>query len=198
MADNQYSSPLERLDGIVEDEFNDNLSNTVFDPPFYGHPMLIPPSPSLTTMLRARSTTPEGDEIDVSEMDQQEWDIMVKVPTYEYYGFVLYLVSMVAFGLFICWAILPASAVNYLEIQSYLSRWWALAIPSWILVLIIYIHVALTAYNTEVLTRPLNSLEYLVDQYSQVGEEDRAACGRVVDLRLCDVNRQRYEATNAK
>ncbi|CAB16583.3 Pig-P subunit [Schizosaccharomyces pombe] len=190
-----HSTFIKGIEGSAEGEIEDVRQTTVFDPPFYGHPMLVPPSPSLTTMFRTRSTTPDEEGTAIAEIDQQDWDIMVKVPTYEYYGFVMYLVSMLGFGVYIVWALTPAPVLKFFEIHYYLSRWWALAIPTWLFVLVIYIHVVLNAYNTEVLTKPFSSLECIVDQYALVGEEDGAAHGRVVDLRLCDVNKQQLEET---
>ncbi|EEB07804.1 pig-P subunit [Schizosaccharomyces japonicus yFS275] len=164
-----------------------------FDPPFYGRPMLVPPSPSLGTLLRTWSTTPENDGIDISGPDQKDWDMMVKVPTYEYYGFVLYLVSLISFGLYIVWAMTPDWILKSLEIHYYLSRWWALAVPSWLVVLLVFIYVSLNLHNTEVLTRPLSSIECIVDQYASVGTEDGALNGRVVDQRLSEVNELLYQ-----
>lgn len=53
-------------------------------------------------------------------------------------------------------------------IHYYPNRWWALAVPCWLVVLVIYIYVALASYNTQYLTLPLNSIENLVDECAQV------------------------------
>ncbi len=91
------------------------LSNS-FAPPFYNRPPTpLPPSPSLTSLLRPPfSTTPSRpstpDSSDVETPNETEAAVAKsartattvprvspKVPTYEYYGFVLYLVSSLAF-----------------------------------------------------------------------------------------------------
>ena len=87
-----------------------------FAPPFYNRPPTpLPPSPSLTSLLRpsfstttSRPTTPDDSENDT----QNDTEAAVaksariaatvpraspKVPTYEYYGFVLYLTSSLCF-----------------------------------------------------------------------------------------------------
>jgi phosphatidylinositol glycan class P protein len=55
----------------------------------------------------------------------------------------------------------------------YPDRWWALAVPCWLVALVIYIYVALASYNTRYLTLPLNSCENLVDETAQLAVVDR-------------------------
>ena len=87
-----------------------------FAPPFYNRPPTpLPPSPSLTSLLRpsfsaapSRPTTPDSSENDttndteaaVAKSARRATTVpraSPKVPTYEYYGFVLYLVSSLIF-----------------------------------------------------------------------------------------------------
>ncbi|OAT06459.1 phosphatidylinositol glycan, class P [Blastomyces gilchristii SLH14081] len=135
------------------------LSNTslpnAFAPPFYNRPPTpLPPSPSLTSLLRpsfstttSRPTTP--DSSDVENLNDMEAAVArsartaitvprasPKVPTYEYYGFVLYLASSLAF------------------------------------LTIIYIYVALSAYNTGYLTLPMSSIENIVDEVANIAVID--------------------------
>ena len=86
-----------------------------------------------------------------------------KVPTYEYYGFTLYLASSLAFLMYILWAYLPSPFLHALGIYYYPNRWWALAIPSFIVMLLCYIYVALAGYNVEMLTLDMGSVETVVD-----------------------------------
>ncbi|KAI9765862.1 MAG: hypothetical protein M1839_005298 [Geoglossum umbratile] len=53
-------------------------------------------------------------------------------------------------------------------IYYYPNRWWSLAIPSFLVMSIIYIYVALAAYNTEYLTLPIESIENIVDEVASV------------------------------
>ena len=87
-----------------------------FAPPFYNRPPTpLPPSPSLTSLLRppfsaaaSRPTTPDTSDNDTpndteSAVAKSARTAMVvpraspKVPTYEYYGFVLYITSTLGF-----------------------------------------------------------------------------------------------------
>ena len=92
------------------------LIANAFAPPFYNRPPTpLPPSPSLTSLLRpsfstttSRPTTPDSSENDtpndteaaVAKSARTATTVpraSPKVPTYEYYGFVLYLASSSAF-----------------------------------------------------------------------------------------------------
>jgi phosphatidylinositol glycan class P protein len=64
-------------------------------------------------------------------------------------------------------------------IHYYPNRWWALAVPCWLVVLVLYIYVALASYNTRYLTLPLSSCENLVDEAGQVAIIDRRT-GKIV------------------
>lgn len=87
-----------------------------FAPPFYNRPPTpLPPSPSFTSLLRppfstttSRPTTPDSSDVEttndteaaVAKSARQATTVpraSPKVPTYEYYGFVLYLASSLAF-----------------------------------------------------------------------------------------------------
>ncbi|KAI0457482.1 PIG-P-domain-containing protein [Xylaria acuta] len=146
------------------------LSQNYFAPPFYGRPPTpLPPSPSLTSLLRpSRPTTPDPSDDDIQPVPRAS----PKVPTYEYYGFVVYLFSSLTFLIYLLWAYLPSPFLHALGIYYYPNRWWALAIPSFITMLIVYIYVALALYNTEVLTLPLTSIETIVDEAAKIATID--------------------------
>ncbi|KXX74945.1 Meiotically up-regulated gene 84 protein [Madurella mycetomatis] len=167
-----------------EDDDDDDLqpppgpfSQHTFAPPFYGRPPTpLPPSPSLTSLLRpSRPTTPDASD------DDHPGDPLPrarpKVPTYEYYGFVLYLFSSLSFLIYLLWSYLPSPFLHALGIYYYPNRWWSLAIPSFLVMLLVYIYVALAGYNLEILTLPLSSVETVVDEAAQVAVVD--AKGRI-------------------
>ncbi|RCI13221.1 hypothetical protein L249_0286 [Ophiocordyceps polyrhachis-furcata BCC 54312] len=138
------------------------LSQTFFAPPFYGRPPTpLPPSPSLTSLLRpSRPTTPDAsDDENMAPVPRAS----PQVPTYEYYGFVLYLFSSMSFLLWLLWSYLPAPFLHGLGIYYYPNRWWALAIPAFLTMTLCYIYVALASYNTEMMTLPMASVETVVD-----------------------------------
>ena len=181
---------------------------TALFPPFYNRPPNpLPPSPSLTSLLRpafsrptSRPTTPDSSDVEGSGRTGSHTNgtstpttnlansarhaatvprASPKVPTYEYYGFALYLGSSAAFLMYILWAYVPAPMLHQMGIYYYPNRWWALAVPCWLVVLVIYIYVALASYNTRYLTLPLSSLENLVDECAQVAVVDRTT-GQIV------------------
>jgi PIG-P protein len=138
-----------------------------FAPPFYGRPPTpLPPSPSLTSLLRpSRPTTPDASDGDGPEPVPRA---APKVPTYEYYGFALHLFSTLALGVYVLWSYLPAPFLHYFGIYYYPNRWWSLAIPSFLVVTLVYVYVALAAYNIEMLTLPMASVETVVDGAASV------------------------------
>lgn len=95
------------------------LIANAFAPPFYNRPPVpLPPSPSLTSLLRpsfstttSRPTTPDSSENDTPNDTEAAVAKSAriattvpraspKVPTYEYYGFVLYLLSSLIFRMY--------------------------------------------------------------------------------------------------
>ena len=81
-------------------------SNSSFAPPFYNRPPTpLPPSPSLTSLLRpsfstSRPSTPDSSDNETPNDTDAAARVpraSPKVPTYEYYGFVLYLLSSLVF-----------------------------------------------------------------------------------------------------
>ncbi|KAI2468720.1 PIG-P-domain-containing protein [Annulohypoxylon bovei var. microspora] len=146
------------------------LQQNYFAPPFYGRPPTpLPPSPSLTSLLRpSRPTTPDASDDDLEPVPRAS----PKVPTYEYYGFVLYLFSSLTFLMYLLWAYLPSPFLHALGIYYYPNRWWALAIPAFLVMLLVYIYVALASYNTEILTLSMTSLETIVDEAAKVATID--------------------------
>ena len=187
------------------------LAPSAFAPPFYNRPPTpLPPSPSLTSLLRpnfsthnSRPTTPDpsSDEGTSGLRDGATGTqtpnsaaastltstfrtakpiprASPKVPTYEYYGFTLYLVSSLVFIVYLLWAYLPSPFLHQLGIYYYPNRWWALAIPAWVVMLVVYIYVALASYNTGYLTLSMDSVECLVDEAANVAVVD--ATGKLV------------------
>ncbi|KAF2637699.1 PIG-P-domain-containing protein, partial [Massarina eburnea CBS 473.64] len=171
-------------------------------PPFYNRPPTpLPPSPSLTSLLRpsfstntSRPTTPDSSDVDVpgngtSTPGSTSTNLASitksarhaptvpraspKIPTYEYYGFAMYVTSSAAFLLYIVWAYVPAPMLHQMGIHYYPNRWWALAVPCWLSVLVVYIYFALASYNTTRLTLPLSSCENIVDETGHVAIVDR-------------------------
>ncbi|MCJ1400981.1 hypothetical protein MMC11_004192 [Xylographa trunciseda] len=168
-----------------------------FFPPFYNRPPTpLPPSPSLTSLLRppfstttSRPTTPDSSDADtptstsaaIAKSARSAVSVpraSPQVPTYEYYGFVLYVGSSACFVMYALWAYLPSPFLHQLGIDYYPNRWWALALPAELVVALVYIYAALAGYNTGTLTLPMSSVENIVDEAANVAVLDER--GRIV------------------
>jgi phosphatidylinositol glycan class P protein len=84
----------------------------------------------------------------------------------------------VAFLIYVLWSYLPSPFLHQLGIYYYPNRWWALAVPAWLVVVVLYIYVALASYNTGYLTLPMQSIENLVDDAAQIAVVDKD--GRII------------------
>ena len=58
----------------------------------------------------------------------------------EVYGFAGWIASAVAFVAFLLWAVLPESALHAMGVTYYPSKHWALAIPLWLVLLVLYVY----------------------------------------------------------
>jgi phosphatidylinositol glycan class P protein len=74
--------------------------------------------------------------------------------------------------MYILWAYVPSPMLHQMGIHYYPNRWWALAVPAWLVMLVIWIYVALASYNTGYLTLPMTSVENLVDRCGTVAVVD--------------------------
>lgn len=171
-----------------------------FGPPYYGRPPTpLPPSPSLTSLLRpSRPTTPDASDDEHGPLADHPPvpRASPKVPTYEYYGFVLYLFSSCCFLIYLLWSYLPSPFLHVLGIHYYPDRWWSLAVPSFLVILLAYIYVALALYNSEYLTLPLQALETIVDEAGKVAVVDGK--GRIVvsEARRRNLEREREKRSH--
>lgn len=102
----------------------------------------------------------------VSDELARESDVTVSTnitPQAEYKGFASYVISCIFLFIWICWSFLPDRILNNLGVYYYPNRWWALAIPSYVIVLMMYMYIAIALYDIEILTLPLNDNRNIVD-----------------------------------
>jgi phosphatidylinositol glycan class P protein len=85
---------------------------------------------------------------------------------------VLYLFSSLIFLMYILVSYLPVLVLHMLGIYYDANRWWGLPLPSFLVMLLVYIHVALASYNTGYLTLPLSSIETIIDDAANVAAID--------------------------
>ncbi|EKX54781.1 hypothetical protein GUITHDRAFT_131792 [Guillardia theta CCMP2712] len=65
----------------------------------------------------------------------------------EVYGIVGYLSSLFSFALWIIWAYTPDWVLRSMGITYYPDRYWAVALPTWFIFLVIYIVIVYNAWN---------------------------------------------------
>ncbi|KAF9408053.1 hypothetical protein BGZ76_005944, partial [Entomortierella beljakovae] len=90
---------------------------------------------------------------------------LTKTPTYEYYGFVLYLVSAITYVMYLGWAYLPKEVLDSMGITYYPSKYWSLALPIWLFMLVIYLYIAFFAINLYN-TQPFDSFLTITDEHA--------------------------------
>lgn len=85
----------------------------------------------------------------------------------EYKGFFIYILSTIFLYIWIGWTLLPEKFINnFLSIYYYPDKYWSVAIPSYSLMLMLFIYILLAMYNTKVKTLPLDDIRNFVDNYS--------------------------------
>lgn len=131
----------------------------------------ISAAPAATPAIPAAPPTPSAD-LSSGDRLAKESDVTVGgdavPPETEYFGFALHVGSLFALLLYLAWAALPRPVLYALHIYYYPSRWWALAFPCYLLVAVAYTYVALFAYNTEILTRPVSQLCVVTDTHARI------------------------------
>ncbi|KAI9250179.1 PIG-P-domain-containing protein [Phascolomyces articulosus] len=90
-----------------------------------------------------------------------------KTPIYEYYGFVMYLASFVALAIYLIWAYVPDEILHSLGITYYPKRYWALAIPVWLMTLVWFVFFSFMSINL-MNTAPFDSYYCLTDEHANV------------------------------
>ncbi|KAK4053231.1 hypothetical protein OIO90_004005 [Microbotryomycetes sp. JL221] len=88
-------------------------------------------------------------------------------PTVESQGFVLYIGSLVAWFCFLIWSLLKDEWLMWLGIEWYPSREWALLVPAWTVMLVVFIYITYLSINI-FHTPNLNSLNTLTDDTANV------------------------------
>ncbi|GMH18974.1 hypothetical protein Nepgr_020815 [Nepenthes gracilis] len=84
----------------------------------------------------------------------------------EVYGFVGSITTVVATVIFLMWAYVPESWLHYVGIFYYPSRYWALAAPSYFMVMVVLVLVFYIGLNF-MSTPPPTSLTVMFDEYSR-------------------------------
>ncbi|GAA5883515.1 hypothetical protein JCM16303_005458 [Sporobolomyces ruberrimus] len=83
-------------------------------------------------------------------------------PTIESQGFLLYISSLLFYLLYLAWSIFPDQVLERIGLEWYPSREWALLIPSWITMTVLYVYLGyffLNMSNTLTLGESLETLD---------------------------------------
>ncbi|KAL8277333.1 hypothetical protein RQP46_010286 [Phenoliferia psychrophenolica] len=88
-------------------------------------------------------------------------------PTVESQGFALYISSLVAWVAFLVWGLCPDETLDWIGIEWYPSREWALLFPAWTIMLAAFVYFSYIALNIFI-TPPLDSVHTLTDTQAYI------------------------------
>lgn len=120
-------------------------------------------------ILLSRASTPVPKPKVLEDQLARESDVTVStnVTLYaEYKGFFIYVLSTAALSVYIAWTLLPESILIAAGITYYPDKYWAKAIPTYLLMLMLYCYVFFALYNTEVKTPKLDDLRLFTDEHA--------------------------------
>eukprot|EP00667_Euglena_gracilis_P025666 EG_transcript_30283 len=121
----------------------------------------------------------------------------------EVYGFVASLMIIVAFAIFIMWAYLPERYYRAIGITYYPDKYWAVALPAWVLVTPL---AAIAGYHAKYLmnTLPLDDRRTITDSHAKGEQPALGALSKdssirpVADIPISVVNKLLYHRRPAE
>ncbi|XP_060951510.1 LOW QUALITY PROTEIN: phosphatidylinositol N-acetylglucosaminyltransferase subunit P-like [Limanda limanda] len=110
------------------------------------------------------------------------------------YGFVLFLSSQFAFFLYCLWAFIPDEWLHYIGLTYWPQKYWALAVPIYLLVALMTCFLMLFGVNM-MSTPPLDSVDNITDVFAEARRQSKKHKGgipRLRDVPISEVNQRLY------
>ena len=115
------------------------------------------------------------------------------------YGFVGWLGTLVGFLLYLLWAYLPVEILHKLGVTYYPSRYWAVAIPAYVCVFVLFIFTTYTGFCL-MINPPLDAFSTFTDKHAQdkpkdwnMNSADDSRLPPIFDIPISEVNRLLYQ-----